>query len=96
MSENIEERLTEAQALEWLKDRRLGVSLRTLREMRARKEVGFFKLPRGRNRIRFTRAQLMEAFSGEEFAPKQRKPRTSTKPRSSRLTDRLKQMSAER
>lgn len=66
---DIRDRMTEYQAVDWLKEQGLQVSVRTIREMRARGEITYYKLPRGKHRILFTEQHLIDAFIGEEITP---------------------------
>lgn len=83
---NVAHRMTETEALGWLIDRGIEISLRTFREMRARKEIGYYRLPRGRSVIRFSESHLVEAFMGEEVARGRpdRTQRSPQRPKSSR------------
>jgi hypothetical protein len=64
-----ERMLTENEAVAWLGDRGIKCSTRTLRTMRAKREIAFHQLTRGTPKIRFTPKQLTEAFVGEEHGP---------------------------
>lgn len=58
--------ISELDACDWLRERGIEVSIRTLRDMRARGEVAHLRLPRGRRRVFYKPEHLMEAFEARE------------------------------
>jgi hypothetical protein len=78
----IDNRMTETQALEWLLKRGICISVRTIKDMRAKGEIGHFKLPRGRSRILYAENHLVDAFIGVEITPIRRTERSKAQKRS--------------